>query len=115
MKGKVFTAVAAVAAVLVLGACLIKGLDHLENYDEFFYSQVDNSRMRELPPSEDMKYEYKLNCYNDKGKGRELTFKTSRKLKEGAYISLEVRAMGVHTWEEVQYSGLPQKVQQKIK
>ena len=112
MKGKVF---AVIATVLVLGACFVAGLNYLENYDEYFYSKIDNSKMRELSSNEDMKYEYTLDCYNKNCKKRALHFKTSRILKEGAYISLEVRSAGVHKWEEVKYKDLPLKVQEKIK
>lgn len=112
MKGKVF---AVIATVLVLGACFVGGLHYLENYDEFFYSKIDNSRMKELSTNEDMKYAYTLDCYNKNGKKRSLHFKTSRQLKEGAYISLEVRSAGVYKWEEVQYNDLPLKTQEKLK
>ena len=58
-----------------------------------------------------MKYEYTLDCYNETGKKRELKFKTSRELKEDAFLKLEVKTFGVHSWEEVQYNELPEKVQ----
>lgn len=112
MKSKVLIAI---AAVLVLGACLVGGFYYLENYDELFYTKIDNSRIRELSSNEDMKYEYILDCYNENGKKRELSFKISRRLREGAYISLEVKALGVHKWKELAYNDLPQKVQEKIK
>ena len=38
-------------------------------------------------------------------------FKTSRELKEDAFLKLEVKTLGVHSWEEVQYDELPKKVQ----
>lgn len=112
MKGRIF---ATIAIVLVLAGCLAGILNHLENYDEYFYTKIDNSRIRELSSSEDMKYEYTLDCYSKNGKKRKLSFKTSRQLREGAYLSLEVRAGGVHKWEELHYNDLPQKVQEKIK
>lgn len=111
MKGK---KIAVVVTVLILVGCLGAGLYQLENYDEFYYAKIDNSKIEELSSSEDMKYEYTLDSYNKNGKKRELTFKTSRELREGAYISLEVRSAGVHKWEEVKYDDLPQKVQEKI-
>lgn len=111
MKRKMFTVL---GSVLVLGVCLIGCLYYLENHDELFYTKIDNSRIRKLPASDDMEYEYTLVCYNKNGKKRKLDFKTSRELREGAYIALEVRALGVHKWEEVQYNELPQKVQEKI-
>lgn len=109
---------AGIIIVLGLGVCvvvcLIGGLRHMENYDEIFYTKVDNSKVRELSPDSDMKYEYTLISYNENDKKRELDFKTSRILREDAYLLLEVRSMGVHKWEEVMYTDLPQKVQEKI-
>lgn len=112
MKGKIF---AVIAIVLIIGGCLVGGLNHLENYDEFFYAKVDNSKKKALPSNEDMNYEYTLECYNENGKKRELKFKTFEELEEGAYISLEVRISGVHKYEEVEYGDLPKKVQENIK
>lgn len=112
---KIITVIAVIAAVSVAGVCLVGGLHFLENYDEVFYTRIDNSKIRELSSDTDMKYEYTLDCFNKDGKKRSLTFKTYRKLREGAYISLEVRSLGVHKWEEVKYNDLSQKVQEKIK
>lgn len=112
MNRKIFTVI---AIVLVLGVCFVGGLTYLESYDEYYYAKIDNSRIQELSSSEDMKFKYTLDCYNKNGKKRELNFKTSRMLKEDAYISLEVRSAGVHKWEEVQYNDMPQKVQKKFK
>lgn len=105
---------AVIAIVLVLGACAVVGLNYMENYDETFYTKVDNGEVKELSSNEDMKYEYTLDCYDKNGKEREFSFKTSRQLREGAYLSLEVRSLGVHKWEEVTYEKLPQPVQEKL-
>lgn len=90
-------------------------LYNLENYEKVYYSKIDNTRLEELPTKDDLKYEYTLDCYDQNGKKKELTFKTLRELKDGAYVLLEVRSLGVHKWEEVQYHELPQKVQEKYK
>ncbi len=111
MKGKVF---AVIAIVLVIGVCVVGALN-FENYDEFFYAKVDNSKKKALSTNEDMNYEYTLECYNEKGKKRELKFKTFEELEEGTYLSLEVRVSGVHKYEEVEYGDLPEKVQENIK
>lgn len=111
MKGKIF---AVAVTVLILVCCFVGGLNYLENYEEVYYSKIDNSRMKEISSSDNMKYEYTLECYNRNGKKRKLKFKTSRELKEDAYIALEVRCLGVHKWEEVQYNDLSPKVQEKI-
>lgn len=108
-----------VAAVLVLilagGAYLV--LDRMENHDEFFYTQVDNSRIKELKSSsDDMKYEYSLESFDENGGQRELKFKTVRELREGAYLKLELRALGlVYSWEEVQLEDIPEKAREKLK
>lgn len=47
-------------------------------------------------------YGYRLNAYDAGGNTKSLTFKTSRKLWEGAYLKLEVMPIrGVISWEEV--------------
>lgn len=81
-----------------------------ENYEVVYYTKIDNTKLEKLPTSDDMKYQYKLDSYDDKGKKKELTFKTSRELKEGAYLLLEVRTVGVHSWKEVSYHELPEQV-----
>lgn len=111
MKGKTIITVAIVLCVL---GCVVGGIWYWEGHEAVYYTKIDNTGVRELPASSDMKYEYTLDCYNKDGRKKSLKFKTSRMLKEDAYLSLEVRSLGVHKWEEVQYSELPQKVQDKI-
>ena len=82
-----------------------------ENYKSIYYTQIDNTKIEKVSSSDNMKYEYTLDCYNENGKKRELKFKTSRELKEDAFLKLEVKTFGVHSWEEVQYHELPEKVQ----
>ena len=82
-----------------------------ENYESAYFTQIDNTKIEKLSSTDDMKYKYTLECYNEKGKKKELKFKTSRELKEDAFLKLEVKTLGVHSWEEVQYDELPKKVQ----
>ncbi|MDE5670830.1 MAG: YxeA family protein [Eubacterium sp.] len=112
MKGKIFTA--CLAAMLILGGVL-GGLYHMENYDKIYYTKVDNTQASELAPGKDMEYAYRLDSYDEKGKKRTLKFETSKKLREDAYLMLEVKSMGVHKWEEVQFDDLPQAVQEELK
>ncbi len=114
MKVKIL---AVVLLILVLAAGAFVLLNHMENYNEFFYTKGDNSRVKELNvrADEEMKFEYSLDCCDESGKKRELKFKTDRELREGAYLSLEVRSLGVHSWEEVEYEALPEKVKEKLK
>ena len=53
---------------------------------------------------------------DENGKKKEIKFKTSRELREDAYLKLEVMLLtGVHSWEEVQYNELPDKVKANYK
>lgn len=57
-------------------------------------------------------YSYTLLSYDEKGSEKEITFGTSRELKEGAFIRLTVMPVrGVLDWSEVQYVELPAVVQ----
>ncbi|MCM1364312.1 MAG: YxeA family protein [Faecalibacterium sp.] len=112
MKGRILVFVIVLA--LVIG-CVAGGFYYLESYDKIYYAKVDNTVVKKLSETDELKYEYTLQCFDKDGKEKKLTFKTTKELREGAYISLEVRSMGVHKWEEVQLNDLPQKVQGKIK
>ena len=82
----------------------------------FYYTKIDNTKATKLASTEDMKYEYTLTGYTENGRKKEIKFKTSRELREGAYLKLEVMAIiGVKSWEEVQYSELSEKVQNTYK
>ena len=99
--------------LLFLALCGI-GMYYIENYEDIYYSKIDNTKIEKLE-SGDMKYEYTLDCYNESGKKKEIKFKTSRELKQDAYIKLIVRISGVHAWEEVSFEQLPNKVKEKYK
>ena len=100
-----------IIAVVVAIAICIAALYFFESYESVYYTQIDNTKVAKLSSTDDMKYEYTLDCYNEKGKKKELKFKTSRELREDAFLKLEVKTFGVHSWEEVQYDELPEKVQ----
>lgn len=105
---------AILGAMLILGGVLF-GLYHMENYDKFYYTKIDNADVSELPAAADMNYEYVLDSYDEKGKKKSLKFETSKKLRQDAYLMLEVRLTGVHKWEEVQFKDLPSEVQEILK
>ena len=100
-----------IIAVVVAIAICVATLYFFENYESVYYTQIDNTKIEKLSSTDDMKYEYTLDCYNENGKKKELKFKTNRELKEDAFLKLEVKTLGVHSWEEVQYDELPEKVQ----
>lgn len=96
---------------VILSIAIVIGFVHfLESYDSFYYTQIDNTKVEKLTVTDDMKYQYTLECYNESGNKKEIPFKTSRELKEEAYLKLEVKTFGVHSWEEVSWEELPSKV-----
>lgn len=103
-----------IIAVIVAIAICVVAFYFLESYESVYYTRIDNTKVESISATDDMKYEYTLDCYNKNGKKKELKFKTSRELKEDAYLMLKVRAMGVHTWEEVQYNELPEKIRTNL-
>jgi len=110
MKSKLFV-VLGVIALFILGGYFIY---NWENYEDVYYTKVDNSKIKELD-NDDMKYEYTLYSYNKEGKKKEVTFKTYKVLKDNAYLKLTIKIFGVHSWEEKTLEELPEKVQEKLK
>ncbi len=98
-----------IASISAIAICII-AFYILENYEVIYYTKIDNTKIQSISATDDMKYEYTLNSYNKNGKKKEIKFKTSRKLKDNAYLKLEVRVIGVHSWEEVEYNELPKQV-----
>lgn len=106
VKEKLPMIIAAIVAVIIAAIAFY----FLENYELVYYTRIDNTKIEKISTSDEMKYEYTLDCYNEKGKKKEIKFKTSRELKEDAFLMLEVKTFGVHSWKEVQYNELPEKV-----
>ncbi len=106
IREKIFIFSAVIIVIAVFGAAFY----FLENYESIYYTQIDNTKVEKKTTSDNMKYEYTLDCYNKKGNKKEIKFKTSRELRENAYLMLEVKSLGVHSWKEVQYDELPEKV-----
>lgn len=79
--------------------------------DYMYFTQIDNDKIREITPSGGMKYEYKLRMYDESGNDKMIRFKTSRVLKEDAYLKVKYYFIsGVNKWEEVTFDELPEKV-----
>ncbi len=97
-------------AIIAIAICAV-ALCTMEFSQDIYYTQIDNTKIEKVSSSDNMKYKYTLKCYKENGKEKEFTFKTSRELREDAYLKLEVKPVsGVHNWEEVQYNELPEKV-----
>lgn len=57
-------------------------------------------------------YSYTLPAFNDSGEEKNITFNTSKELRDGAFIRLEVVPIrGVIAWAEIQYEDMPSIVQ----
>lgn len=115
-KGKILLAVIG-GAVLVL-AVAIGGMGVLfqatgENAVSY-YSRIDNNLVEPITPHGGMNYRYSLVVYGEDGGEKQLDLDTSRVLKDGAFIRIEVAPLrGVISWEEIQYGQLPAAVQGK--
>lgn len=117
MKKKVLFGIGAIVVVAIcLCVYLLSGAG-----STYYYSQIDNSKLEPTESSGgvinfggNMDYSYTLFSYNEDGEGKEITFGTSRELKEGAFIRLTVMPVrGVLEWSEVQYDELPIAVQEQ--
>ena len=100
-----------IIAVIIVIALTVGAYYFLVVHKDQYYTQIDNTKIQEISGSDDMKYEYTLTAYNKNGKEKEVKFKTSRELREGAYLELDVMQMrGVINWREVQANELPDDV-----
>lgn len=107
LKEKLPFILAIIVAIAICGVAFY----FWENCDDIYYTQIDNTKIERISSSDNMKYEYTLDCFDENGKKKEIKFKTSRELREDAYLMLEVRSLGVvHSWKEVQENELPEKV-----
>ena len=100
-----------IIAVIIMIALMIGAYYLLVVHKDQYYTQIDNTKMEEVSGTDDMKYQYTLTAYNKNGKEKEVQFKTSRELREEAYLELDVMQMrGVVNWREVQTDDLPDDV-----
>ena len=118
MKKQVKFVLGAVAVLLIalIGFCawFLSGAGSTE-----YYSQIDNTRVEQVETNGgvislkgNLPYSYTPTCYDENGGEKEITFGTSRELREGAFIRLTVMPIrGVLDWSEVQYDELPAAVQ----
>lgn len=91
-----------IIAVIIVIALIIGAYYLLFVHKELFYTQIDNTKVQQVSGSDDMNYEYTLTAYNKSGREKEIQFKTNRKLREDAYLELEVMSIrGVINWREV--------------
>jgi uncharacterized protein (TIGR01655 family) len=118
MKTKIMIGITAVVIVLIGLVCFcawfLSGTGNT-----YYYTQIDNNKIEQGDSNGGvinfhggMSYSYTLPAYNENGDKKDITFGTSRELKEGAFIRLTVKPVrGVLEWSEVQYDELPVAVQ----
>ena len=103
-----------IAVIIVIGL-MIGTYYFLFVHKTVYYTKIDNTKIEELSANEDMRYQYTLTAYNKNGKEKEIQFKTSRELREGAYLELDVMQIrGVVNWKEVQQEELPDDVKAEM-
>lgn len=116
-QGLIAAGIAAVvvAAIILCGTFLSSGLGNT-----YYYTQIDNSRLSQVSPqgpidlsgNGGMDHSYTLTSYDEAGGEKDITFGTSRELRESAFLRLTVSPFrGVLNWSEVQYDELPTAVQ----
>ena len=102
----------ALAVVAVAGAAVLfwSGIG-----TRTLYTQIDNTCCVEIAPDAGMTHEYTLPAADAEGSSEQITFRTERVLREGAYLKLTVAPLrGVTAWEEVQPDTLPQAAREKL-
>ena len=118
MKKRMIIGITAVIAVAVCFLCFCRWFLS-ETGSTYYYAQIDNSKIEKGTSREGvidlqggMDYYYTLPAYDENGSEKDITFGTSRELREGAFIRLTVMPLrGVIEWSEVQYDELPVDVQ----
>ncbi len=102
-----------IGVIILIAICALA--IYMFEYKRFdYYTQIDNTKIEKISTADNMKYEYELDCFSKSGIKKQIKFKTSRELREGAYLKLIVNALtGVNSWEEVELNELPNKVKEK--
>lgn len=113
--------IAAGVAAVVIAAIILCGTLFSSGFgNTYYYTQIDNSKLSQVSPqgpidlsgNGGMDHSYTLPSYDENGGEKDITFGTSRELREGAFLCLTVSPLrGVLNWSEVQYDELPTAVQ----
>ena len=113
MKKSMIMRVGGVIAA-VLGFCVVFAGINVGAAGTYYYVRIDNSKVEEndsrgsvVNLKGSMDYIYTLPACNEKGNKKDISFSTSRMLREGAYLKLTVTPLrGVVEWKEVEYEEL---------
>lgn len=94
-----------VIAIIVFSLLCVVGYRVVFVDSTHYYVKIDSSEPKQLGNNE---YEYSLTAHDEHGKMAEMTFKAGKKLREGAYLELDVMLWrGVVNWREIQLDELP--------
>ncbi|MBP3502880.1 MAG: YxeA family protein [Clostridia bacterium] len=66
IKEKMPMIIAVIVAIAICGIAFFI----MENYETVYYTQIDNTKIQSISATDDMKYEYTLDSYNENGKKR---------------------------------------------
>ena len=117
MKKKILIGIGAVAFVAIcFGIFLLSGAG-----STYYYSQIDNTKIEQTESAGgvinfegSMDFSYTIRCYDQDVNEKDITFGTSRELKEYAFIRLTlIHIRGVLEWIEIQYDQLPIAVKEQ--
>lgn len=110
--------IAIIAAILTAAAVCAVFFSNAGS--KYYYSQIDNTKIEKIESrggvidlKGGMDYQYTLSSYDEDGKEKDITFGTSRELRDGAFVRLTLALRGVIKWDEVQYDEMPLSVQDK--
>lgn len=118
MKKKILIGIGAGAFVAIcFGIFLLSGAG-----STYYYSQIDNTKIEQTGSAGgvinfggSMDYSYTLRCYDEDGNEKDITFGTSRELKEDAFIRLTVMPIrGVWNGLKFSMTSFPQPYKKNI-
>lgn len=102
-------------AIIIVILLLIGAYYLLFIQKNIYYIQIDNTKIEQISSTDDMRYQYSLIAYDKNRKEKEIEFKTTRQLRDGAYLELEVMTTrGVISWKEIKVEELPDEVKTKM-
>lgn len=110
MIRKFILSVSVAVVLLFISAGVLLGpmVQRFGLYEGSYYTRVDNERIASSDSNDDLDYEYSLYAYARDGSRIEVRFGTSRILRDGAYLQLELLPLrGVVSWSEVDLQTVP--------
>ena len=121
-RGKIAAVVVSVTVIALLAGFAVYAMNHNLLVHGTYYTRVDNAHVDENESAGGVinfegsePYVYKLPAFDVSGTQFEVQFGSSRVLRDGAYLKLEIEPLrGVVSWEEVEPGELPAPVAGKL-